>query len=77
MVYCRSVYVLVYTVGLSVEQMQSLEIWRNVMIAAIPPQLADALPDLQLLRSTVKCVCCRRGRHTGRVTRSRPRKGRS
>ncbi len=48
---------MVYTVGLSVEQMQSLEMWRNVMIAAIPPQLADALPDLQILRSTIKCVC--------------------
>ena len=48
---------MVYTVGLSVEQMQSLEIWRNVMIAAVPPQLADALPDLQTLRSTIKCVC--------------------
>jgi hypothetical protein len=48
--YGRTVYVLVYTIGLSADEMRDLQIWRNVLVAAIPTSVADQLPDVQLLR---------------------------
>ena len=48
--YGRSVYVLVYCVGLSDAQVRQLQLWRNVLAAAVPTQAASALDDVQQLR---------------------------
>ena len=48
--YGRRVYVLLFTVGLSEQQLQHLQIWRNVLVAGIPPEVAQGLPDVELLR---------------------------
>ena len=48
--YGRSVYVLVYCVGLSDAQVRQLQLWRNVLAAAVPTQATSALDDVQQLR---------------------------
>lgn len=48
--YGRTVYVMVYAIGLSADQMRDLQIWRNVLVAVIPSLVTDQLPDVQLLR---------------------------
>ena len=50
--YARSVYIFVFTVRLSDDQVRDLQIWRNVLIAALPLQVCCRV--LLCIR-----VCCR------------------